>query len=283
MRRGDAQLSRVTPLARETPLSNGTQLRRDTPIRQVSDKRKEENKTRRAVIAAAYPETPPCSVPWCTCLADDAHERLSRARGGSITDLRNIAPLCRPHHTEITDTEPIWAYALGLLRSSHPLDAAVFDRKPPGRVRATASLAERLWAGIDASGGVDACWPWMQLVSDKGYGRIGSRDFAYQVMWRVVNGPVPAGKIIRHSCDNPPCCNPAHLLPGTHAENSRDMVERGREPHVRWPANGRSKLSDDQVSQIRVRHEAGATLAALAAEYSVHHAYLSRLVRGQRR
>lgn len=34
--------------------------------------------------------------------------------------------------------------------------------------------------------------------------------------------------LIRHTCDNPPCCNPDHLIPGTQLENMRDMYERGR-------------------------------------------------------
>jgi hypothetical protein len=90
-------------------------LKRYTPLRPVSAKRRAENRVRRANATEAFGQTPPCAVPWCTRLADDAHEMLSRARGGSITDMANVAPLCRPHHTEITDDEPDWAYELGLL------------------------------------------------------------------------------------------------------------------------------------------------------------------------
>lgn len=89
-----------------------------SPIRRVSRKRAAENRQRRQVIAAAFPERPPCRVPDCARWADDAHETLTRARGGSITDIDNIVPLCRPHHDEITFTEPSWAYDLGLLKHS---------------------------------------------------------------------------------------------------------------------------------------------------------------------
>lgn len=262
-------------------------LTRKTRLRPVSERRMEENRVRREMISTAYPVRPPCSVPWCSALADDAHEKLSRARGGSITDLANIAPLCRPCHTLITDTEPQWAYGLGLLRASHPLDPAVFAPKEwtdsLGRHRVLPSLAERLWAGIDASGGPDPCWPWTLLVNDHGYGRIGKENSAHRVMWRVVNGPIPPSVIIRHSCDNPPCCNPAHLLSGTPADNTRDMVERGREPHVRWPVNGRAKLSDSDIAQIRARHIAGESSRALAGAFGISRSYLSRLTRGERR
>ncbi|WP_262403460.1 hypothetical protein, partial [Actinomadura sp. CNU-125] len=60
-------------------------------------------------------DAPTCAVPDCGRPADDVHEPLTRARGGSIIDPANMAPLCRPHHTEITDEQPAWAYDLGLL------------------------------------------------------------------------------------------------------------------------------------------------------------------------
>lgn len=59
-----------------------------------------------------------CAVPACPRWADDLHERLTRARGGSITDPGNVVPLCRPHHDDLTfkpTSELGWAYDLGLL------------------------------------------------------------------------------------------------------------------------------------------------------------------------
>lgn len=95
-----------------------TGLSRRTRIRTVSKKRAALNRQRRKMADARWPERPMCAVPGCTRLADDLHEILSRARGGSITDPENTAPLCRPHHNEITDTEPEWAYEMGLLKHS---------------------------------------------------------------------------------------------------------------------------------------------------------------------
>lgn len=67
------------------------------------------------MVAELWPVRPVCAVPWCTSLADDVHEPLTRSRGGSITDPANAVPLCRPCHTVITDTQPDWAYEQGLL------------------------------------------------------------------------------------------------------------------------------------------------------------------------
>ena len=87
-----------------------------TPLRPVSRKRQRENRQRRAFAAALFPDRPVCAVLDCGQWADDIHETLSRARsGGRITDPSIWKPLCRPHHREITDTEPDWAYAQGLL------------------------------------------------------------------------------------------------------------------------------------------------------------------------
>jgi hypothetical protein len=106
---------RGTALRRVTPLASITPLVRYTRIRPVSKKRAREIVQRRAMLRRMFPEQPLCSVPWCARLADDAHEPLTRGRGGSITDPENVQPVCRPHHDAITFEEPEWAYELGLL------------------------------------------------------------------------------------------------------------------------------------------------------------------------
>ena len=47
-------------------------------------------------------------------------------------------------------------------------------------------------------------------------------------IYRLNKGKIPDGHIIRHTCDNPPCINPDHLISGTMKDNSMDMVKRGR-------------------------------------------------------
>jgi hypothetical protein len=92
------------------------------------------------------------------------------------------------------------------------------------------SLAERFWAKVERRGPTE-CWEWRGARKPKGYGsfRIGNRvDCAHWVAYRLAVGEVPAGLQVLHSCDNPPCCNPAHLRPGTPLENTRDSIIRGR-------------------------------------------------------
>jgi hypothetical protein len=106
---------RSTALERSTPLRGGKPPTRRTRLRAQSDKRRKENRERREMANRLWPDgRPRCVVPWCTRLADDLHEPLTRARGGSITSPENAEPLCRTDHDALED-EPQWAYDLELL------------------------------------------------------------------------------------------------------------------------------------------------------------------------
>jgi hypothetical protein len=102
------------------------------------------------------------------------------------------------------------------------------------------ATARRLWARVER-GQPDECWEWQGARSDgrkpyeRRYGIIrrsvdegGGRVATHRLAWEVTNGPVPDGLQVLHSCDNPPCCNPAHLWLGTHADNMADMARKGR-------------------------------------------------------
>lgn len=96
---------------------------------------------------------------------------------------------------------------------------------PPGF-----SLEDRLWRMVDRRGD-DDCWNWLGYRNHKGYGRFnvgGSIRTVSRIIWELTNGPIPLGMLILHKCDNPSCCNPKHLSMGTPAENTAEMMDRGR-------------------------------------------------------
>lgn len=93
------------------------------------------------------------------------------------------------------------------------------------------------------------------------------QTFAHREVYLRLVGPIPDGLLIRHSCDNPPCVNPAHLLPGTVADNSADMVERNRQ--ARGLTHKKSKLRPEYVVDIRAQRAAGVSIARLARQYGV--------------
>lgn len=76
---------------------------------------------------------------------------------------------------------------------------------------------------------------------------------ATHVVWEHHNGPIPAGKIICHHCDNPPCIEISHLFMGSMADNSRDMAQKRRQKHKPFPRGERhpnSRLTEKEVLEI---------------------------------
>lgn len=68
------------------------------------------------------------------------------------------------------------------------------------------------------------CWVWMGELNRNGYGRVafgGSRPVVHRLVWILVKGWIPEGTVVDHLCRVRCCCNPAHLEPVTHAENTR--------------------------------------------------------------
>lgn len=143
-------------------------------------------------------------------------------------------------------------------------------------------FAERFWSHVDKSGGPDACWPWMLSLDSGGYGHVG-RDGklvkAHRVAYELVNGPISDGLDGLHSCDNPPCCNPSHIFPGTHGDNMRDAHQKGRRDNA-GERNANSVLTEAHVREIRAAYERGTvSQQSLADQYGVHQTVVSKIIR----
>lgn len=114
---------------------------------------------------------------------------------------------------------------------------------------------QRYLSKVDASGGPDACWPWTGGTFDSGYGRFSLSDAkrssvrSHRWGFTQLVGPIPEGMIVRHTCDVRACHNPAHWLLGTPADNSADMVRRGRS--ASGTGNGASRLTEADVRVIK--------------------------------
>lgn len=95
----------------------------------------------------------------------------------------------------------------------------------------TEEARAKFLALVDARG-PDECWPWAGTINTNGYGHFsagsrGQTHIASRVAWFLANGRQPQESVC-HSCDNPPCCNPAHLWVGTHDQNMKDMQRKAR-------------------------------------------------------
>jgi len=114
------------------------------------------------------------------------------------------------------------------------------------------------------------CWEWNGSRYATGYGHlcVDYKDlYTHRLSYELHKGAIPAGMFICHTCDNPPCMNPAHLFVGTPADNMTDMREKGR--HSRGVTNGRSKLSEDDVRAIRRLAKAGESRLLLSERFGV--------------
>ncbi|MDA8238027.1 MAG: HNH endonuclease [Chloroflexi bacterium] len=132
---------------------------------------------------------------------------------------------------------------------------------------------------MDASGGLLACWPFVGNGTAAGYGQLsigrgkGRMIAAHRLSYELAVGPIPSGMVVRHTCDNPPCVNPAHLVVGAPVDNVRDMVDRNRR-------RGRT-LTADQVADLRLRAAAGESYRDLAASAGVDASTIARIVKGR--
>lgn len=125
------------------------------------------------------------------------------------------------------------------------------------------------------------CWEWTRALN-KGYGVIAIGDAkvrgAHIVAWELANGQsLPHGLMVRHTCDNPPCTNPRHLLIGQHVDNSRDRVEHGV-PN-KGHQNPSAKLTNERVRAIRRLFASGMSQRAIAAQFGIAQQNVSLIVR----
>lgn len=85
-----------------------------------------------------------------------------------------------------------------------------------------------------------------------------------------------------HRCDNPPCCNPAHLFLGTQADNVQDMDRKGRRVAVRGADAAHAKLTEIDVKNIRWLRQVGMRPVDIAAMYPVAPATVANIVAGRK-
>ena len=93
----------------------------------------------------------------------------------------------------------------------------------------TAPIEVRFWGRLNTM--PNGCLEWTGSFGRKGYGKMlfnSKSTGTHRVAWELMNGPIPDGLCVLHTCDNPPCCNVDHLFLGTNADNAADRSAKGR-------------------------------------------------------
>ena len=138
-------------------------------------------------------------------------------------------------------------------------------------MRQTRNPVDRFWEKVDVRS-LDECWPWLTGCNWKGYGKFwldGRSRQAHQLAYEYFFGePIPVGSDTMHSCDNPICCNPFHLSPGSRKDNHQDRARKGRS--ARGERHPNAVLTTEKVIEIRERYAKGdISRLGLAKHYGV--------------
>lgn len=170
-------------------------------------------------------------------------------------------------------------------------------------------LGRRFWSRVDRNGD---CWLWTGSTVGRGYGKVGAFGKTYRanrLAWELTNGPIPDGLLVCHTCDNPACCRPEHLFLGTGIDNNQDAAAKGRtakgersrsvkyrdslprgnahysrntpEKLARGEQHGMSKLTRDQVAQIRGMVEQGEKYRSVGISFGVSKSCICSIIKGK--
>ena len=115
------------------------------------------------------------------------------------------------------------------------------------------------------------CWEWIGAKDKDGYGQFTANDRnnrAHRYSYQLHKGEIPTGVRVLHTCDNPPCINPEHLVLGSDLDNVMDAIEKGR-LKVKGEDNPAAKLTEEQVVEIRKLAGTGLTQRAIGKRFGV--------------
>lgn len=146
------------------------------------------------------------------------------------------------------------------------------------------TVQEKLEKYTDRSSGDAACWEWQGGRISSGYGAFwsnGSKMYAHRAAWEEANGPIPVGMFVCHRCDNPACCNPAHLFLGTSADNTNDMMSKGRRRGPRGEAVYQAKMTCGGIRTAEMMRSGGVGVRAIAREMGVARSQIYRALAGK--
>ena len=144
---------------------------------------------------------------------------------------------------------------------------------------------ERFWSKVNKK--ENGCWEWTAGCVNGSYGHYryeGKKILAHRYSF-MMHHPLTIDLrehpkiLVCHTCDNPKCVNPAHLWLGTNADNVRDRDAKGRNNQAKGEKNGMTKLTEQEVREIREKYAKGNIFQKeLADEYGVRQSTIGFII-----
>lgn len=156
-------------------------------------------------------------------------------------------------------------------------------RRQINQMRTIAQDFDSYWIENQQTG----CWEWQRAKTAAGYGNFRASDgivLSHRFSYERTHGAIPDGMFVLHRCDNRSCVNPSHLFLGSHADNMRDMKDKGRANGggLGGEFNGQSKLTYEKVAEIKTLWAAGQTSQhKLASKFGVSQKIIHNIVTGK--
>jgi hypothetical protein len=161
----------------------------------------------------------------------------------------------------------------------------------------TPARVEQFWSLVDKAGPtvraeLGPCWIWMGalLKSRKEqhgrYGRFGRSAYAHRIALELTQSTVlSSDQHALHHCDNPPCCNPAHLYIGTPSDNMKDAARRNRlrPPRFHGESNPFCKYTDSEVARVLDLRRGGMSTRAIARATGMSQTHVRAVAGGRAR
>lgn len=132
------------------------------------------------------------------------------------------------------------------------------------------------------------CWHWLGFVQPNGYGKFRIKreggyksTIASRYSYEAINGPVPEGLVVIHTCGCRDCCNPLHLIVGNYQDRADSKRQRGVQPHGENHYN--AKLSNAEVASVKRQLAAGCNPRFIAIRYGVDVSHIRNIGSGKYR